>query len=271
MSNINEQLKKLLKTLNAESNVNIYKTEKEIIVLYKKALAEIRNKLIVISDNNYQGQQLLRAANEIETILTNAGVKGIKTTEKGIKDIFKLNYTGTTKALKNVINIAIPTIDLNAVNSAYINKYSKVNWQIKSINNISEATHIIRNDITGGIINGKSYSDISKNITKQLNIKASDAIRIVRTETARASNESRLTAFNDSEQAANNLGYKLHRVWLSSGLPASRHGYMDGQVADENNLFYLSDGNSTEAPCLSGDPSQDVNCSCTIITELQET
>jgi hypothetical protein len=92
----------------------------------------------------------------------------------------------------------------------------------------------------------------------------------VKTETHRAINEAALKSLDDANSAANRLGLKLKKIWNSSMLPTSRdsHINLDGTEADENGDWYLN-GTATQAPGLSGNAKDDVNCVCYITTEVE--
>jgi len=271
---IRDDLKKLMEISNQKSRKKLIGYEKQIIVEYKKALTEMKAELAKYYENNWSTQRLSGMIDKIESILNDAGVKGLKTTKQGIKETVNYNFNAVQENLKTVAGkeLGFAVLNPNVANSLVVNnKFSKISWQSKGISNINKANQTLRTQITQGILQGKNYEDVAREITKQLNISVSDSLRIVSTESHRASNEARLLSLDESSEAASQLGFKTIRSWQCMFVNSRpEHEEMNGAIADENGIFTFPDGTQTEGPGLSGAPEHDINCNCDILFDLIE-
>jgi hypothetical protein len=271
---LRNSLKKLMELSNQKSRKKLAAYEKQIITEYKKALTEMKAELAKYYENNWSTQRLSGVIDKIEKTLKDAGVKGLKTTKKGVKEAVEYNFNAVQENLRTVVGneLSFAILNPNVANSLIVNnKFAKINWQTKGISNINKANEILRTQITQGVLQGKNYEVVAREITKQLNISVSDALRIVKTESHRASNEARLLSFEESEQAAKELGFKQILIWECMFMNSRpEHEEMNGVIADENGIFTFPDGTTTEGPGLSGAPEHDINCNCDIVFDLEE-
>jgi SPP1 gp7 family putative phage head morphogenesis protein len=121
--------------------------------------------------------------------------------------------------------------------------------------------------ITQGLIQGFSYDKMAKAIKEDVAEKsASNAQRIARTEAHRATVQGQLDTYEEAEE----LGVKVQRVWDATLDKATRpeHGELDGQIADEEGMFHTAVG-LVEGPGLSGEPSFDINCRCSVRPQIE--
>lgn len=262
-----------LNKLLDKSNKILNTYEKRVIKEYAKALKEIKMQYSTFVERGYNTANIEQLMNKIKTILNDATKKQIEITSKSIKENFKVNYEGIQKVITNALDTSegFALLNIDKVNAAVFNKYSQINWQSKAITNTIKAEETVRSAITQGIIQGQNYSTVAKKISETLNVEASDAMRIVRTENLRATSEARKLSIEESTDAAERLGYTPVKIWNTSGVNTrDDHEALDGVAADENGMWTFPDGTVTEGPGLSGEPSQDINCRCFITVELQE-
>lgn len=123
-----------------------------------------------------------------------------------------------------------------------------------------------RQTMVQGFVKGESYVNIAKSLTESFGISLNNAMRIARTEGARAATEGHVSAYNEAEAR----GVEMDRIWVASldGRTRPTHGALDGQVADEDGMFH-SEGMTAEGPGLWGDPAYDIRCRCTIRSEIK--
>lgn len=123
-----------------------------------------------------------------------------------------------------------------------------------------------RQTMIQGFVNGESYVNIAKSLTDSFGISLNNAMRIARTEGARAATEGQVSAYDEAEAR----GVEIDRIWVASldGRTRPTHGALDGQVADDEGLFH-SQGMSAEGPGMWGDASMDINCRCTVRAEVK--
>ncbi len=125
----------------------------------------------------------------------------------------------------------------------------------------------LRREITQGLIEGESYFKISKRIKERMDVSASRALTIARTEAGKAYSEGQVAA----HERAENMGIVVQKVWTSTFDKRTRdsHAYMDQQVADKNGYFKFRSGEKTKAPRLGGSAKEVINCRCRIISVVK--
>lgn len=118
----------------------------------------------------------------------------------------------------------------------------------------------LNNEITQGILQGKSIPDISKSLRNVTDMNRKASIRNARTMMTGAQNGGRMDAY----ARADSLGIKIQKEWMATLDSRTRdsHQEMDGKRVDwkkpfENGLMYPGDP--------SGDPSEVYNCRCTMV------
>ena len=101
-------------------------------------------------------------------------------------------------------------------------------------------------------------------------LSADKTIRIVKTEADRVQRKARLIQTEKAKGAAERLGMKLKKIWVATkdDRTRDRHAEMDGVEADDDGVFTLPDGVTTDGPGLSGVAEHDINCRCTVRTEF---
>jgi SPP1 gp7 family putative phage head morphogenesis protein len=168
----------------------------------------------------------------------------------------------------------VPAIDFNLipdkqVTAAILNPYDRITWPHRSQMHINLANTQIRQVISSGIREGKSYADMAKDIKSRVDVTAGKAQTIARTEGHRAREMGKLAA----TQKAHDQGLIFKRRWVATLDKDTRdtHGAMDGQeidVYDENGnpgVFESPEGGTTEFPGGFGRPEEDINCRCTTV------
>lgn len=129
--------------------------------------------------------------------------------------------------------------------------------------NMNEFKKTIKAEISRGIASGSSYKEIASNLSMVTGEEMYKSERIVRTEGARVSSTAKLTSIRDMKEQ----GADLVKVWDSTldGKTRPEHGLLDGQWAEVNKPFKVA-GYKVEAPGMFGDPSQDCNCRCVLLS-----
>lgn len=272
-------LKKLMQITEKQSQKSAKIYEKKILDEYKIAWKQIKEQIISFKGKDFSRIQLLQMLDKIENILQNAGVKGISYTNGSLRNTITFNYNAVQENLQKALSepLSLSVISEQTVNSLVVNnRFSKISWHTQSVQNINYATNSLRTEIVQGTIQGKNYAETANKIYKivsdKVNMSASDALRIVKTETRRASQESRLLSFKDSQKSAEALGFKSVKIWNGGSSAFERnHGELNGTAIGIDELFVTPLGNETEAPCQTGDPSDDINCNCFITFDILET
>lgn len=131
----------------------------------------------------------------------------------------------------------------------------------------------IKIELNSGYQNGESIQKISARLKHVMEINAVDALRIARTETLRASSLAQQNIYEKMDQA----GVRFKKKWIVKfGAKHPRHElYMDGVLANDEGpdgeFTAPDDGRSMGlGPRQTWRASDDINCFCSLETELME-
>ena len=211
---------------------------------------------------------------DIAAEMTRLGGKQISATTKAIKGVYQESAYRTAYAL----NTEMPDIAMNfgllptkQVEASVINPIN-IKWPESVKFNTITATKQIREAITAGIIQGKSYPDVARVIKEKFDMAAYKAERIVRTEAHRARSMGQLATLEEAYEQ----GVPMLKVWVTAMDQRVRdiHGPMDDQKVEmfdeEGNpgLFWDGNNNKAPAPGMFGVAKSDINCRCAMRGEV---
>ena len=131
------------------------------------------------------------------------------------------------------------------------------------LNNRQKDLQKIQSAITQGLIQGKSYAQTAKDVKKALDGSASQALRVVRTESARNMNAGAYASHMD----AVSQGVELQRQILSvlDDRTRAQSQEVDTRKTNENNQFTYPGGVKVDFPGNTGRPEWDINDRETVI------
>jgi len=126
-----------------------------------------------------------------------------------------------------------------------------------------------REEIISGVMQGKSYSDVTKSLQERFDISRSRAKTIAFTEMHKAHSYGRVEGINVAMTNAKELGIKTMKVWRENyvGKPRPDHVKADGTFANKDGMFNVG-GELLTAPGLGTDPSNNINCHCSVEFEV---
>lgn len=254
--------------------------EKSLLQQYKKALDEIRgilgffyakfsngDELTMQEMNRYN--RLRDMENQLIAVLEKlSGIKETKIYET-MSEVYAESFYRTAYALEQGVGITLSYTLLNerAIRKAILLPIDKLTLTQRLKHHRKQITETIRKELTQGLIQGESYSKMANRIKGVLDGDAAKAIRVVRTEAARAQNE----GYYESYQHASDQGVDMVLRWLATLDRRTRvsHQMMDGKKVKFGEDFDVN-GHKAKKP---HDPrlpaAQVVNCRCTTTTEIE--
>jgi len=260
------------------------KIRQDLIPAYRDSLKEVRSKISVLYEKYATDGKLSmaevskynRLANlekDIAKELKGLGNKQRAATKKVIKDVYEESYYRTAFAVERDAQAKLRFGQLPAkqVEAAVA---GPIVWQDSVQDHLNQIHRQVKRDITAGIVQGKSYPDVAKDISDRLGTGAKRAEKIARTECHRA----RETGKKESLEHAHDQGVMAKKVWVSSLDDRTResHQELDGQsvpVKDEdgNPGLFVSPVTGAEAPAPGqfGEAKEDINCRCAIKGEIE--
>ncbi len=286
----NKALQKLLSDFQRKLNGKQNEIERQLLIQYSKSLEQIKIEMgklyerygSQIADRSYTNYGRLKnlreeITNNIKQILRTQHGFDFELTQNVIKDFYSLSYNNIPNILESMTGdrITFAILSEDAIKAAIRNDYSKIKWTKSTVENINDLNAVVKTEVTQGIIQGRSYGQVATKLNEQLNIGATKALRIVRTETHRAQNQGFLDGTGATNDAAKLLGFEIERVWQhnSNRDPRQVHIKMNGQVADAKGMFTFPSGENagkkTPGPGLSGIAGEDISCGCTQLIRIK--
>ncbi len=268
-----------LKKLEAWVDRRLWKgvsaTERKILIAYKEALDDIRKALGKVYEKYAQNGALTHAEmtkynrlknlhDQLTGIMGPTLSKNGKLVEKLAEVQYEESYYLHAWAFDQATGVAARWGLLNeaAVKAAVENELRKI-----AIEGIKKDGLIgIRRTITQGIIQGKPYDKMAKDLKAFIERNAAGYQRIAQTEAHRAM----VLGQKDNYQKAEDMGIELKQVWDATLDNRTRpsHAEMDGQEADENGMFHTSWG-LVSGPGQEGPPEEVINCRCRITGKIE--
>ena len=253
--------------------------KKQLFPAYKESLTVIQSKLADLY-RKYSAEGTLSLAdvsrynrlttleNDIAAEMRRLGNKQVGYTKTTIKGVYAESYQRAAFGLESELQMKLRfgQLPTKQIEAAILNPLDRIGWPNRTREQITIATRQVKEAITQGIIQGKSYPAVSREVKERLDISATKAQRIVRTEAHRAREEGKLASL---EHAAKQ-GLNIKKRWVSAmdSRVRDEHGAADGQIVDMEESFVVG-GEELEYP---GDPAGSaenvINCRCTMIAEV---
>jgi len=258
--------------------------ERQVVDTYLKAYADIRSQVNVLYEKMkfkpdlYTASQYGRLKNiemQIASILKQTGKKMNGNTESFIKEQFAERYYEAGYALESSLQMHLRFGLLNpkVITASVINPYDRIGWKKRTDMTNEQLNNIVRQSLTDSIIKGESYQTATAIIKSKIGqVVSNNIMRIVRTEGQRAMNWGNLTALSQAQTYAREAGIEFLKVWSATIDKRTRdsHRSMDGRHEEKTpeGGFILPSGVWTQAPSMSGVAEEDINCRCTLISQV---
>ena len=250
--------------------------EKELILIYRDSLKEIRSQLALaverygsdFAEMNKYGR-LIKLENAIAKEIQKLSRRAITVTRGAVADTYKTAYYTTGWVFESELStrLGFATLPTKAIENAIYSPFDPLKWSERLRENSRLLNRQVREAITRGLIQGEGYRDIARAIRDPMEKSAYRAERIIRTETHRVQVQGRLDGF----EHAQNMGIEFDMQWVAAldGRTRDSHRDMDGQISVDG-IFTFPSGGTTTGPGFSGIPEEDINCRCAVIAKLAE-
>jgi len=275
----NQRIKDILNRSDKLSEKIILDFEKKLIREYKLFLKEIQGLIgdlfTKIENPTYADvikfNRLTNLEKNIHDEIQRLTNESVRITRNSIKDLFSQNYYYTGYAMESVgVKLGFGVLNPKVIEAAILNPVDRIKWSERLRVNQALFERQIKESLTQGLIQGKGYYKIARDVKDRAEIGGGKVLRILRTEGHRAQNMGRLQGYEKGKNAAERLGLLATRVWVSVIDDRTRpdHVEMNGQGENQDGLFVFPNGGSAEAPGLSGIPEEDINCRCVAKIEM---
>ena len=236
---------------------------------YQKALNDIDRKIRILQSDELTQSKIYRIEHQkvlkkqVEAVLEKLHADEYTTIQQFLSDSYTDAFVGTAYDMFGQGVPLILPIDRNAAVKA-VTTDSKINEGLYESLGVDtkKLKKTISSEITRGIASGMPHSDIAKNIARYAKAPLGRAKTIVRTESHRIQQASKL----DAQKAAKSKGANIVKQWNSTldGDTRPSHRKLDGKFADVDGFFEM-DGKKARYPGDFGDPAEDCNCRCQLL------
>ena len=240
--------------------------------LYKQALKDINNQIAYLMGRTdtenlasiiYQIDYQKALKKQVSAILDALHSNEYLRIEDYLKDCYENGFLGTMYDLHGQgIPLLLPLDQEQIINALTIDsKLSKPLYE-RLGEDITTLKRKVSSEISRGIANNFSYSDIARNIKNISNTGMNNAYRIARTEGHRIQNQSAMDAANK----AKDNGADVVKQWDATLDSRTRphHTQLDGQIRELDKPFEV-EGRKAMHPSGFGIASEDIHCRCALL------
>lgn len=255
------------------------KVAKELQRTYNKMLKDVRKELRYWLDNfeyedlpkyrRLQIANMLTLDSSITEILIASSVDVESILSQYNLDAFERGYYSTFYQIesKEKVQLALPGLNRDIARLAVKDSVDGI-----SLAERLRGYHIVlaeksADSILNGITLGKSYSEIAKQIAEEAGVAQRRAMTLARTEGGRLRTQADLIG----QREASSMGIKLTKRWVSTldSKTRSTHQVLDGKTIGIDEEF-VSNGHRAQGPRLFNEPSQDINCRCRLVSDIED-
>ena len=220
-----------------------------------------------------RGERYQALRNRLAQRMTDANAVAVAYANDATPGIYSLNRNYTAYTIERVAgNIGFDlwdeqTVQRLAVEQPDLMPYYPKNRALKRGIDLAWGKKQITASVTSSILQGKSIKHMADDLqTRITTMNRDSAIRTARTAVTGAQNAGRM----DSYAAAEKMGIKLKKQWLSTldGRTRHAHAMLDGQTVDIDKPFKV-DGYEIRYPGDASAPAYLVyNCRCTLVAAV---
>lgn len=250
--------------------------EKEIIRNYQLALKELRSRIAFIYEK-YDGSWIelnrynryVKLEKEIAEEIRKLTGKNAKTLIKGLMETYEEAYYRTAYVLTNAVqtDLIFVMLDRELVRKAIENPLDKVGFLARNKELHQVLLRQLRENITQSFILGESYRTAAKRIKNRMDVGASRALTIARTEMHRVRHQAQYGSMLEGEKR----GITLSRTWLSAVDSRTRHSHAmaDGQTVKLDKPYEVNGEKLMYPGDPAGSPENIINCRCTELENVE--
>lgn len=255
-----------------EVEKQLLENEKEILDKlknnYATALNDVKQRIKDLQSNEltqskiYQLQYQQNLEKQLQAITDLLSADNVNSISDYLNKMYQDGFIGTLYNMQKEGVPFIMPIDQQTIIKSISKKTEDFQLSKTLYKNAEELKKVIISEITRGISQGFSYSNISKKIALHSEADLKKAYRIARTEGGRVQNEAK---FEVMKRAKEN-GADVVKQWDSTIDKRTRktHMQLDGQIRELDEPFEI-EGNKAMYPHDFGIAEEDINCRCVLL------
>ncbi len=203
-------------------------------------------------------------AAEFKTLTGQAIKDTTATSTNAVTTSFESTWFGMEKSIGADLNFGVLPVD--AIRASVFSELSGADFATRFGKLYSGTVDKIAETITRAMATGQGYAKTATQIKEIWQNSFYQAIRVIRTESARNYSEGALMAYERAESQ----GIEGAKTWLATrdGRTRDSHARLNGVAADKKGYFYI-DSDKAKAPAMFSQPENSINCRCTTYYKLK--
>lgn len=271
MEDIEKKINRRIGQLVKEGDREIAKLNADVIKEVRKLLSWYYEKYEVGGKLTYEEmakyKRLKRLERDLMDVLRHSYGGLDKMMHRVLRDVYQEGYYMTAWGIENEIGKDLRYTTLSDEIIASVNNpISGLTLSDRLEKNRTAILWSIRENVTQGLVQGETYGTMAKRLVKVLDGDKAKAMRIVRTEAHRISEEGK---FHSAQYAEEN-GIIIKKEWLCSMDERARstHKDLDGKKIPLEDEFKTPNGTALY-PGGFGVAREDINCRCTLLKTVE--
>lgn len=252
--------KAVLKALEKQYETALEEIDDKIASLLGRGDADLPNVI-----HQVQYQRLIKA--QVKAALDRLHAGAYETIDKYLRDSYTDGFVGTLYSLhRQGVPVIVPIEQEAAIKAVTIDSKLKEPLYESLGVDVGKLKKTISAEITRGIAAGYSYGEMAQGIALMTKAPLSRARTIVRTEAGRVQEQANFDAANKAKAA----GADVVKQWSAvlDGKTRDTHRKLDHQIREMDKPFETH-GKKAMYPHDFGDPAEDCNCRCTLLTRAR--
>lgn len=252
--------KAVLKALEKQYETALEEIDDKIASLLGRGDADLPNVI-----HQVQYQRLIKA--QVKAALDRLHAGEYETIDKYLRDSYTDGFVGTLYNLhRQDVPVIVPIEQEAAIKAVTIDSKLKEPLYESLGVDVTKLKKTISAEITRGIAAGYSYGEMAQGIRLLTKAPLSRARTIVRTEAGRVQEQANFDAANKAKAA----GADVVKQWSAvlDGKTRDTHRELDHQIREMDKPFETH-GKKAMYPHDFGDPAEDCNCRCTLLTRAR--
>lgn len=252
--------KAVLKALEKQYETALEEIDDKIASLLGRGDADLPNVI-----HQVQYQRMIKA--QVKAALDRLHAGEYETIDKYLRDSYTDGFVGTLYNLhRQDVPVIVPIEQEAAIKAVTIDSKLKEPLYESLGVDVGKLKKTISAEITRGIAAGYSYGEMAQGIALMTKAPLSRARTIVRTEAGRVQEQANFDAANKAKAA----GADVVKQWSAvlDGKTRDTHRELDHQIREMDKPFETH-GKKAMYPHDFGDPAEDCNCRCTLLTRAR--
>lgn len=240
----------------------------------KRMIRELQIDIDILEKNNSENESIIRSKiyrlnyqkaleEQLSATMDVLNSKNVSNIQSFLTKMYEDSFLSINYHLQQFEIPVINPINYKLIVDVINTKTEDMKFSERLYSNMQELKKTVKSEISRGFANGKSYSQIAKQISNKTEADFYKSYRIARTEGSRVSSNAKLQSMIEAKKK----GADIVKRWDATLDDRTReeHAELDQQIREVEELFELGDMKALY-PCGFGIAHMDINCRCTMLS-----